>query len=143
MAIGVSLNCLAQKKMKPEETEVWSPVPPVVTPGTTNAQPPSDALILFDGRDLSKWESVNKPGSQAHRAAQCQAAQVAGPQVRHIAHPPVDVRFRLQPAAHLLQGVHADEAQQVRQVQVAMHLGGELGILQAQQFHTATHGPAG
>lgn len=65
MAIGVSLNCLAQKKMKPEETEVWSPVPPVVTPGATNAQPPSDAIILFDGRDLSQWESVNKPGSPA------------------------------------------------------------------------------
>ena len=29
--------------------------PPVVTPGTTNADPPSGAVVLFDGTDLSKW----------------------------------------------------------------------------------------
>jgi hypothetical protein len=31
--------------------------PPVVTPGKTNADPPSDAIILFDGKDLSAWEN--------------------------------------------------------------------------------------
>jgi hypothetical protein len=31
--------------------------PPVVTPGKTNADPPSDATVLFDGKDLSKWEN--------------------------------------------------------------------------------------
>jgi hypothetical protein len=40
---------------KPEDTEAWSPVPRVVTPGATNAAPPSDALVLFDGRDLDQW----------------------------------------------------------------------------------------
>jgi hypothetical protein len=29
--------------------------PPTVTPGETDAQPPSDAIVLFDGTDLSKW----------------------------------------------------------------------------------------
>ncbi len=36
------------------------PQPPVVTPGATFSQgapPPSDAEVLFDGKDLSKWES--------------------------------------------------------------------------------------
>ncbi len=34
-------------------------VPPVVTPGATfshGAPPPSDAIVLFDGKDLSAWE---------------------------------------------------------------------------------------
>ena len=31
------------------------PRPPVVTPGATVGAPPSDAIILFDGKDLSKW----------------------------------------------------------------------------------------
>ena len=44
------------------------PQPAVVTPGTasTQEQPgkaPSDAVVLFDGKDLSKWES-NKGGSE-------------------------------------------------------------------------------
>src|SRR6266852_4683444 len=44
------------------------PVPPVIDPGTTStpempARPPSDAIVLFDGKDLSKWQ--HKDGSPA------------------------------------------------------------------------------
>jgi hypothetical protein len=31
------------------------PRPPVVTPGPEVGAPPSDAIVLFDGKDLSKW----------------------------------------------------------------------------------------
>jgi hypothetical protein len=34
--------------------------PPIVTPGKTDADPPSDAVILFDGKDLSHWENADK-----------------------------------------------------------------------------------
>ena len=42
------------KKMKPEMTELWEPVPKIIQPGDGN-QPPSDAIVLFDGTDLSQW----------------------------------------------------------------------------------------
>lgn len=41
----------------PKLTEVWNPVPKVVTPGKTSSDAPSDAIILFDGKDFSKWQA--------------------------------------------------------------------------------------
>ncbi len=40
---------------KPEDTEIWQPEPKVVTPGATCSAPPSDAIVLFDGKNLDQW----------------------------------------------------------------------------------------
>ncbi len=36
------------------------PHPKVVTPGATPGAPPSDAIVLFDGKDLSKWQQASR-----------------------------------------------------------------------------------
>jgi hypothetical protein len=55
-ALGSSLlatSALAQTR--PEDTEVWTPTPVVVTPASQPGGAPSDAVILFDGRNLDQW----------------------------------------------------------------------------------------
>ena len=50
---------------KPEDTEVYEPVPPVVTPGANNTAAPSDAIVLFDGKNLDEWV-MNRDKSPAN-----------------------------------------------------------------------------
>ncbi|MBC7902612.1 MAG: DUF1080 domain-containing protein [Gemmatimonadaceae bacterium] len=40
----------------PKLTEVWTPVPAIVTPGSANTAP-SDAIVLFNGKDGSQWQN--------------------------------------------------------------------------------------
>ena len=70
LAYTASMNANAQEKQYPEQekmrpgmSEYWTPQPKVVTPGDikTNSAP-SDAIILFDGKDLSAWESAKGGG---------------------------------------------------------------------------------
>ena len=59
LLVFISSICNAQK---PEDTEVWEPEPSMITPGSTAHHPPSDAIVLFDGTDLSQW--VGKEGAK-------------------------------------------------------------------------------
>jgi hypothetical protein len=58
LAVGTlcALRAAAQSAAgDPKATEQWTPVPPVVAPGAAIGSPPSDAIILFDGRNLDEW----------------------------------------------------------------------------------------
>lgn len=51
-----------QEQLPPEATEQWTPVPKIVAPGPypgAMMARPSDAIVLFDGRNLREWVSVN------------------------------------------------------------------------------------
>ncbi|MDO5524289.1 MAG: DUF1080 domain-containing protein [Bacteroidia bacterium] len=71
LAIVFSLNAQEKKypqraPMTPEMSEYWQPQPPVITPGKaheTAVPAPSDAIVLFDGENLSQWE--NSKGNAA------------------------------------------------------------------------------
>ena len=48
----------ARETMDPEVTEFYELKPKKITPGAMPGQAPSDAVILFDGKDLGNWTNV-------------------------------------------------------------------------------------
>jgi hypothetical protein len=64
----VSVAQLDTSKQTPESSELWNPVPRIVTPSDAIVSKalstaPSDAIVLFDGKDFSKWKS-SEPGGK-------------------------------------------------------------------------------
>ncbi|MGA1401317.1 MAG: DUF1080 domain-containing protein, partial [Phycisphaerales bacterium] len=58
--------CAQQSQSDPRYAvhDMSRPQPPMVTPGMPSTQAkagtaPSDAIVLFDGKDLSKWRTGN------------------------------------------------------------------------------------
>ncbi len=71
LSIAFSVSTLiahAQSKFKSRQdslefeaakTEVWNPIPKSVTPGAQMNDAPSDAIILFNGKDLNAFQKKN------------------------------------------------------------------------------------
>ncbi|MEQ9101088.1 MAG: DUF1080 domain-containing protein [Imperialibacter sp.] len=59
LAFLVVFGACAQVKEgeDPKTTEVWEPAVKKINPGAQYGAPPSDAIVLFDGKSLDKWES--------------------------------------------------------------------------------------
>ena len=74
LAMLLTITVTRQTIASPQGTQQqWGPndrnrpEPPIITPGTASTQtrvgaPPSDAIVLFNGKDLSNWESVKDGG---------------------------------------------------------------------------------
>lgn len=61
-SLAVASQAATAPARDPKATEVWSPVPAKVTPGATAGAAPSDAIVLFDGKDLKAWKSEKDGG---------------------------------------------------------------------------------
>ncbi len=61
----VCVNTFAQQKGDPKETEYYTPVPKVVTPGSAAVNSaPSDAIVLFNGKNLDEWVLTTDPAAK-------------------------------------------------------------------------------
>lgn len=56
-ASAITICGLAQAVKEWKSGKIW-PEPQVITPGT-DGSPPSDAIVLFDGKDMSAWDGAD------------------------------------------------------------------------------------
>jgi hypothetical protein len=59
ITIGLAVAIVGQTTQEPGPYPPPKTEPVAITPGKLSSDPPSDALVLFDGKGLSGWRSVN------------------------------------------------------------------------------------
>ncbi len=61
LIVGITLSAAATTLSTASAQEYLNGIrwdaPPIVKPGAQDAAPPSDAIVLFDGKDLSHWSN--------------------------------------------------------------------------------------
>ena len=55
----IDANGQTDNKKTPESSEIWEPQPRIITPAEKPTDAPSDALVLFDGKNLDQWVSAD------------------------------------------------------------------------------------
>lgn len=75
VALFFGLHNVNAQQGDPRLTEVWEPVPAIVTPAE-KGEAPSDAIVLFDGKNLDEW--VNAKGEKAGWIVEKGVMTVAG-----------------------------------------------------------------
>jgi hypothetical protein len=69
-----------QNKKTPESSEIWEPQPKVITAAAKPGDAPSDAIVLFDGKNLDQW--ISDDGSAPHWSVNDGAMTVNGKDIR-------------------------------------------------------------
>ncbi len=65
VVLGISIHSYAQKRASEWKVhDRTRPAPKVETPGESPGEPPSDAIILFEGEDISSWKQANGQPAQ-------------------------------------------------------------------------------
>jgi hypothetical protein len=59
MAIAATAQNTPREELDPKVTEVWDLKPKKITAGVAPGEAPSDAIILFSGKDLGEWSSLD------------------------------------------------------------------------------------
>ena len=67
--VGAMAQPVPAPAAKPQDTEQWTPVPRVVTPGAEPNAAPSDAVVLFGGGSLDAWVQTNDKSPARWRVA--------------------------------------------------------------------------
>lgn len=57
--VALAISTVLKAQNDPKQTEWYTPIPPKVSPGEQHGGAPSDAIVLFDGKDLKAWESAS------------------------------------------------------------------------------------
>jgi hypothetical protein len=55
LTVYIPANAQTEDKKTPESSEIWEPQPRIITPGDKLGDAPSDAVVLFDGKNLDQW----------------------------------------------------------------------------------------
>ncbi len=58
LVVSVSLASIATTSADEYLNGITWQAPPIITPGAINADPPDDAVVLFDGEDGSQWKNI-------------------------------------------------------------------------------------
>ena len=62
LTLSCLLGCSAALAQLPDHTQVFEPIPALVTGASVDAAP-SDAIVLFDGRNMNAWEQLEDSAS--------------------------------------------------------------------------------
>ncbi len=62
VAVLLSIAAVSQTTQELKPFDPPKKEPPIITPGAKPGDPPSDAIVLFDGKDLTNWRSVRDGG---------------------------------------------------------------------------------